>query len=266
MHPYIDIGSLTLTTYTILHSVGIVAGSMLGYRRLKRLQISTFAAMGILLLLIFSAHLGAHVYHVAANLARFLTNPRGLFNFWNQGLSIYGGLIGGGLAILLCSRLSRRSIWQLGDALAPAAVLALIFFRVGCYTRGCCHGLPCGEDSIFAGLRTRLIGNVETSVHPTQLYSAAAALVLLVVLMGLGRRKFFEGELLIVFLLLYSTQRFIIEFFRASYLIGRTPITLFSAPLNWNQLFAGAFFALGLILLAVRWRALREGVAECFRP
>ncbi len=262
MYTHVDIGPWTLTTYTLSHVTGVLVAGGLSYREIRRIGFTPFPALGSLLFLVLAVHVTAHAYHVAVHLARYLTDPRGLFNFWNQGLAIHGGLIGAGLAILLVAGLGRCSPWQLTDALAPAAALALFFFRLGCYGRGCCHGLPCGEDFLFAGLSTKLIRNAEISVHPTQLYSAVATLILFAILWVLRRRKLFEGELGIIFLLFYSTQRFLIEFLRASHLEGRTPIILLSKPLNTNQVFAASFFVCGLVLLAFRWKVLREGVPE----
>lgn len=258
----IHVGHWTLTTYTLSHIAGILVAAVLGYRELRRIGFRVFHAVGAILLLIFLTHVTAHAYHVYLNLARYLTDSRGLFNFWNQGLTIQGGMVGAGLALLLVSLLSKRSMWQIADALAPAAALSLVFFRLGCFSRGCCYGLPCGEDFIFAGITTKLIRNMDVSVHPTQLYAAAAALFLFVGLSVLRHRKLFEGELLIVFVLFLSAQRFFIEFLRYSHQKMQTSLTLFSQHLNRTQVFSLAFFALGLVLLALRWRAFREGFAK----
>lgn len=258
MYSYVEIGPWSLTTYTLSHVVGVVVAGGLSYRALRRIDFRPLPALGTLIFLLLSAHIAAHVYHVAAHLVRYLTDSRGLFNFWNQGLAIHGGMIGAGLAILLLAGLTKRSPWSIADALAPPAALAFFFFRLGCYGRGCCHGVPCGEDFLFAGLTTRLIANMETSVHPTQLYAAGAALVLFILLCVLRRRKLFDGELVIVFLLFHSTQRFLIEFLRASHLKGQALLTLVSHSINLSQVFALAFFVLGIVLLVLRGPAIRE--------
>jgi len=261
MTTYVDIGPWSLTTYSLFHAAGVLSAGVLSVRELRRLGFSVLSILGTLVLFLLFTHLAAHTYHVVTHRALFLTNPRGLFNFWNRGLAFHGGLVGAGLAILLAARLSRRAAWELADAFAPPAALALVFFRLGCYSRGCCHGLPCGEDFPLAGWSTGLIRNQELSLHPTQLYAATAALVLFVLLRALRRRKLFQGELVIVFLLYISTQRFLIEFLRESHLRERLPFTVLSLQLNMSQVFALGFFLLGLVLLALRRRALRDGLA-----
>lgn len=259
MPPTLDIGPWSLTTYSLFHAAGILAAGALGVRELRRLGYSARAVLGTLLLFVLFTHLAAHAYHVAAHGALFLANPRGLCNFWNRGLAFHGGMVGAVLAVLLAARATRRSAWELADALAPPAALALFFFRLACFSRGCCHGRPCGEDFPLAGWSTRLVRNVETSVHPTQLYAAAAMLALFVLLWVLRRRRRFPGELVIVFLLCVSTQRFLIEFLRDSHLRESRPLAALGIPfLDTSQLFALGFFALGLLLLALRLRARRR--------
>ena len=51
-------------------------------------------------------------------------------------------------------------------------------------------------------------------LHPTQLYESFAMLVVFGVLVFLHRRKRFDGQVLIGYMILYPVVRFIIEFFR----------------------------------------------------
>jgi len=260
VYPYIDIGPWTLTTYTLSHAAGVAVAALLSFLSLRRIGLSTPASLGTIFFLFLLAHVSAHLYHVLTHRVTYLTNPKGIYNFWNRGLALHGGLAGAGLGLLVAGRLTGKSPWQLADVFAPPAALALFFFRLGCYGRGCCHGVPCGEDSIFAGLSVKLIQNTETSLHPTQLYSASAFLVLFVLLLVLNRTKRFQGELAIVFLLAYSVQRFLVEYLRASP-GGESPVHLFCLELNRNQLFALGFFLLGIVLLGLRWREIRAGFA-----
>lgn len=63
----------------------------------------------------------------------FLQDPFG--NFFN-GLTIYGGLLLGALAIILFARSKKINVLHLGDAVAPALILAYSVGRMGCQTAG----------------------------------------------------------------------------------------------------------------------------------
>jgi phosphatidylglycerol---prolipoprotein diacylglyceryl transferase len=263
---HVRIGPWTLTLYTLFHAAGIVLAGTLGLRELRRIGFSVRSAASALLLFLVFAHAGAHFYHAVAQPVSDPGWSGGLLDFWTRGLALHGGLLGAGAAVLLASRIWSRSPWQFADALAPPAALALFFFRLGCFSRGCCYGRPCGERFLLAGWSTRLVHNVETSLHPTQLYEAAAALVLFGILWGLRRRKIFEGGLVISFLLGYGAQRFLIEFLRDSTLQGRLRFPVLFLQLNTNQLFALGFFALGAVLLLFRRQAFRKGLRRNAAP
>ncbi|MEZ5014655.1 MAG: prolipoprotein diacylglyceryl transferase [Chitinophagales bacterium] len=63
----------------------------------------------------------------------FLKDPFG--NFFN-GLTIYGGLLLGAAAVIWYAYRKKINIWHLGDAVAPALILAYAVGRMGCQTAG----------------------------------------------------------------------------------------------------------------------------------
>lgn len=63
----------------------------------------------------------------------FFADPFG--NFFN-GLTIYGGLILGAAAIILYARSKKINVMHLGDAVAPALILAYGIGRLGCQVSG----------------------------------------------------------------------------------------------------------------------------------
>lgn len=63
----------------------------------------------------------------------FIRDPFG--NFFS-GLTIYGGLILGAAAIIIYCVRKKINVWQLGDAVAPALILAYGIGRIGCQVSG----------------------------------------------------------------------------------------------------------------------------------
>lgn len=51
-------------------------------------------------------------------------------------------------------------------------------------------------------------------LHPMQLYESMVCLVLFAVLVRLGRRRRFDGGVILAYTLLYAIARFVLEFFR----------------------------------------------------
>ncbi|NJB87096.1 prolipoprotein diacylglyceryl transferase [Lewinella marina] len=79
--------------------------------------------------------LGAKLFAVIEYWDRFLENPlRELFS--GGGLAIYGGLIGGGLAVYYYLRRHRIPVVPILDAVAPALIVAYGVGRIGCQLSG----------------------------------------------------------------------------------------------------------------------------------
>lgn len=79
--------------------------------------------------------LGAKIFHNLENWETFIENPvRELLSF--SGLTMYGGLICGGAAVILYARRKKIPIPHLIDACAPALMLAYGVGRIGCQVAG----------------------------------------------------------------------------------------------------------------------------------
>ncbi len=56
--------------------------------------------------------------------------------------------------------------------------------------------------------------NAAIHLHPTQLYESFAMLLVFVLLYFMHKRKKFDGQILIMYMILYPLIRFTVEFFR----------------------------------------------------
>lgn len=151
-------------------------------------------------------------------------------------------MLGGAAAVawLFC-RVHKRAFAPIADVLSAGAALGLVFMRVGCILNGCCFGMPTGSGwgLVFRDPASRvpreLLG---VALHPVQLYEAAGAgLILLVlhltVLPRIRRGALRPGSAFLVCAALYGALRFVEDFWRASdpglvLLAGLTTAQLFS--------------------------------------
>jgi prolipoprotein diacylglyceryl transferase len=79
--------------------------------------------------------LGAKIFHILENFGDFLKDPSGLlFSF--SGLTMYGGLIMGGIAVLVYAKKQGFNILHVMDACAPGLFLAYGVGRLGCQVAG----------------------------------------------------------------------------------------------------------------------------------
>jgi phosphatidylglycerol:prolipoprotein diacylglycerol transferase len=123
------------------------------------------------------------------------------------GKTVLGGIAGGWIAVVLAKRqLGVRR--PLGDAFAFAIAGGEAVGRLGCFLYGCCYG--------------KIAVNVPWAVHdhgalrhPTQLYSALAALATLTLIAWLERRRALpENGIFYMQGALFCALRFGVEFYR----------------------------------------------------
>ncbi|HSC89677.1 MAG TPA: prolipoprotein diacylglyceryl transferase family protein [Polyangiaceae bacterium] len=149
--------------------------------------------------------------------------------FWAGGLTYYGGFLGASLAAWFLLRRDRFPFWKAADMAGQMVPLGLCFGRMGCLLGGCCFGKPWDSPIgvVFPGgspashVQAEL-GLLDSSmlpslpVHPTQLYEAAGALALtLLLVLWLHPRKRYDGQVFVAFVGGYATLRFLLEFARA---------------------------------------------------
>lgn len=150
---------------------------------------------------------GARLLYVLLNLREYLAFPLAMLQF-RSGFSFVGGAIGGILVGVWYARRKKQPVGAFADVVAICIPLAYAIGRVGCLLNGCCYGLQshvpwalqCGPGSILR--------------HPTQIYSSIGGLAIFAILFLQRRHRHFDGFLMFQFGLLYSVERFTVEFFR----------------------------------------------------
>jgi phosphatidylglycerol:prolipoprotein diacylglycerol transferase len=149
--------------------------------------------------------------------------------FWSGGLVYYGGFVFAAVGGILLLVRDRFPVWKACDLSAVGIALGLGFGRIGCLLAGCCFGQrydgpfalsfpphsPASEAHFKLG---ELPSKAAWSNHviPTQPLEALLSFAVAAVCMLLiAPRKRYDGQVLVWFLGLYATGRFVLEFFRA---------------------------------------------------
>ncbi len=158
-----------------------------------------------------------------------------------QGLSYHGGLIGMLVASLIFTRVKRYKFSRIVDIIAVSAPLGYTLGRLGNFINGELYGrittaswgivfpraeqLPYGDSRIkevadSLQIEPAATGLVNLPRHPSQLYEAFfEGIVCFAILYCLYRliansKYYFYGFFSALYIMLYSTARFIIEYFR----------------------------------------------------
>lgn len=163
-----------------------------------------------LLLTVAAAYLGARL-HGAILAPGFPPNPL-LELLRPGGLSFFGGLISGSLAVLGYLRWKRLPLGAVLDGLAPLGPVLYAMFRLGCWLNGDDYGPP---TSLPWGMRFPAGSPpAPEPVHPTQLYEILLMLPVFLWLRAPRRAELPAGARIFALCLLMGAERFLAEIWR----------------------------------------------------
>ncbi len=254
MHPELfSIGPLTLRTYGLFVALGCLAGLATAIRlgKSKGLDSNSILDMGFIIIL--SGLIGSRLLYIIINLPDYMANPLNILKIWEGGLVFSGGLVAVIIVVLIYVRKNRYNLWTIGDLWSPAASIGEGIGRIGCFFAGCCYGKPCDLPwaVTFTDPKTIAIQNVP--LHPTQIYSFLSSMIIFTILMILHKKRKYEGQLFLWFLILHSTARLFIEQFR-----GDSRGSVFAGNLTMTQLVALIILFSAVIMLFWRRAVLKK--------
>lgn len=213
MYPLLfQIGPVKVYSFGVMMALGFIAGyfTVRAYL-LRRGQDGEFAG-SIFLAALIGGVAGGRLYYAIEHWRDLRADPVGVL-LSTGGLTFYGGLIGGALAVAWIIHRSRMSYTLCADATGPGITIGYVFGRIGCQLSG--DG-DYGRPSSVPWAMSYPHGTVPTleRVHPTPVYDVLMCLPIFVLLLYLRNRPHRPGDPWGVFLVLTGVQRFIVEFWR----------------------------------------------------
>lgn len=213
------IGEIIIPYYGFFVACGIVCALLVGVLQTKINKqvpedfIIIFSMAGIF------AFLGAKILYLIVSYKYIDFNRLNDWKYINSimasGFVFYGGLLGTIFAMPVVKRIFHINVEEYINTCFPVFCILHGFGRLGCNAVGCCYGKE--YHGIIAKIYTHsLIAPNNVSLFPVQLLEAIWEFALFVLLMFLiDKKKIKNTNSLVVFLLLYTPFRFILEFMRA---------------------------------------------------
>jgi phosphatidylglycerol:prolipoprotein diacylglycerol transferase len=248
----VRLGPFTLYSYGLLVALAFLTALFVASRLAQRsgLDPDRVATLGIYVAV--AAIVGAKLFLLLSDFSYYIHNPGQILSLatLQAGGVFFGGLV---LALATAAWYMRRTglpPLRTSDTFAPAIALGHSIGRVGCFLAGCCWGKPAALPwavTFTKPLAHELVGvPLGVPLHPTQLYESAAELIFFFVLLARFHRPHRDGAVLGLYLILYSTFRFFIEFLR-----DPTDLSYpFGGPISFTQWTALVLVACGIGLLA----------------
>ncbi len=203
MQPEINLFGLPIQTFGLCLGLAFLVAGWMAAKRLKELGRDVDFAYEMVFAALIGGIVGAKLWYVAETGGELLSGT---------GLTFYGGLIGGALAVCAWAYYRGELDLQLADVVAPTLAAAYAIGRVGCQLAG--DG-DYGKDWDGPWAMAYPNGTVpiDTPVHPTPIYEALA-MGAFALLLWRWRNRWQAGTLMAVYLIGAGLERFLVEFVR----------------------------------------------------
>jgi phosphatidylglycerol---prolipoprotein diacylglyceryl transferase len=244
-------GGLKVFGYGTMLVLAFVFSTWLAWWRAKRERLDPEVIVDIAFWLFLSGMIGARLFYCVEYWGVEIKSIWDALQYWKGGVVYYGGILGGTIAFFVYRHFKPFPLRPFLDVIAPSIAVGTLFGRLGCFLNGCCYGDVCHYPWAVAfpqysppwGQQVNL-GLIPPAalqslpVHPTQLYSALDALVILLLLTAFYPLRRRDGEVMGLLMLTYPVTRFLIEYLRndePAYFAGMT----IAQNISFLLLFAG---------------------------
>lgn len=129
---------LQIHFYGIFVALAFIAAIIVCLWFCKAKKYNSDIVLNLVLLIMPMALVGARLYYVIFSNRNWSFAE--IVSFWDGGFAVFGGIIGGVLAIIIYCLIKKESIVKVFDMAAPALLLGQSIGRIGCFFAGCCYG------------------------------------------------------------------------------------------------------------------------------
>jgi phosphatidylglycerol---prolipoprotein diacylglyceryl transferase len=244
MHPKLfQIGSFTVYSYGFCIMLGIVLAYLYISKTAKNeLGVEKEVISEMILYVIIASIIGGKFFLYLADLPRYLANPKEMFENFGSGFVFYGSFLFAIPTLLWYFKSNKIPVLKMLDISAIGGTIVHGMGKIGCFLSGCCHGKVCNATFgvVFSHPDTSA-EPINTPLYPVQLMDAAMLFGICSLLLFVKKRKLFDGQLLLLYAILYGLGRFFTEFLRGDSDRG----TVFNGLLSHSQFIGLCMVAIG---------------------
>ncbi|WAW15596.1 prolipoprotein diacylglyceryl transferase [Peptostreptococcus equinus] len=230
--------------YGILIAIGMILAVLISSKYAKKLGYDENLVIDLCIALIPIGVIGARVYYVIFNWSAYSGNIMEMINIRGGGLAIHGGILFGLLTIFIYSKIKKIDFFKLTDVVVLGLPLAQSIGRWGNFINGEAHG---GPTNLPWGIMVD-----GQKVHPTFLYESISNVLIFILLFKLSKNKKYDGQLMVVYMVLYSIVRFFVEALRTD--------SLMFGPIKMAQFISILGICLGIIIHIILLKRKNNGI------
>lgn len=241
----LDLGPIQIYWYSIFIFIGMLVACFLIYKEAKKRGIDEEFLVNLTFNTIIIGIIGARLYYVLFNFSYYLDNPVEIFQIWNGGLAIHGGIIAGLLFIIYYCKKHEVNLWKILDIIVVGLIIAQAIGRWGNFFNSEAYGpITTAGHLKSLGIPQFIINGMYILGdyrQPTFFYESVWCLFGFLAMLIIRQYKYLKiGQLTSFYLIWYGIIRFIIEAMRTD--------SLMLGPLKMAQLVSLVFIVSGIII------------------
>ncbi len=241
------LGGRALHVYGLMTAIGFMSGLFWVRYEAKRVDLNPEKLMDLFFAIVLASVVGARLLFVFVSVNNWWEDPLVFFRIWEGGLVFYGGLIGAVLTSVWTIHRHRLPFFRVADVFAPGIALGHAFGRLGCLAAGCCYGRPAPLGSWLSVIFPETEYSIAPSgipLYSTQLMESFGLFCIFLFLFFFRKRKKFNGEVFLLYLILYPFLRIVMETFRGDKIRG----VFWGGSVSTSQLISLIWIVVALIV------------------
>lgn len=225
----IDFGTIKITYYAIFIVVGMLLAYFFIIKEADKYGYNKEFIGNLFFWTIIFGIIGARLYYVLFNWGYYKENINEIYQIWNGGLAIHGGIIFGILFIMIYCFKYKISITKTFDIFVVGLILGQAIGRWGNFFNQEAHGMETTKEalqSLFIIPQFVINGMKIDGIyyHPTFYYESLWCLLGFILLLIIRQfyKKLKVGQLTSLYLIWYGVGRFFIEVMRTDSLMFKS--------------------------------------------
>ena len=224
----LQLGPLTIHYYGLIIACGLLLAVLYCCKRSKEFGVTSDDITDGVLWVTPFAIICARIYYCVFSWEMYASNPVSVFYIWEGGIAIYGGVLGAAVGTAVFTKVKKIKLSAALDILSLGFLIGQSIGRWGNFMNREAFGAP--TDGFFRmGLFNTVTGAYEF-YHPTFLYESLWNAAGFVLLHFLSKRRKYDGQVALGYVVWYGLGRAIIEGLRMD--------SLYWGPFRVSQLLA----------------------------
>ena len=243
----LELGPVKIYYYSLTMLLAILTAIFISIKRSKKAAMSS-TIEDLIFATILSGIIGARLYYVIFNFSQYKNDLLSIFKIWEGGIAIYGGIIGGLLAIIYKCKKNQIDILKVTDIIVPGLILAQAIGRWGNFFNQEAYGKEVSVEFleqihipnfIIKGMYIDGIYH-----HPTFLYESIWCILGFLIIMVITKIiKDKKGLATYTYLIWYGIGRYLIEGLRTD--------SLYLKSIKISQLVSLIIITIGIIEIII---------------